>query len=328
MAGAEIERDEAQKERFLLKELFNRESVGELARVVGVALPSFDRTRFVARVFDEHWPARALKHRMRHVTTILHEFLPGDFRRQLSILVSAAKVAPKGFYALVFSDFVEVYGTEDWEASVPALGQFTRLESAEFAIRPFIERDQKRTLAQLLEWAGDAHPAVRRLASEGCRPRLPWGVRLESLVRDPKPILAILERLGDDPDDGVRRSVANNLNDIAKDHPQVVTDLLRRWNPQPGTDLYRLASHALRTLLKRGNPEALAVLGFASNPPMKFVSVGLEPPAPVIGGSAQLTFSIAPMSDDPQPVLVGYAIHFVKAGGKHFRKGIPTRALC
>jgi hypothetical protein len=119
--------------------------------------------------------------------------------------------------------------------------------------------------------------------------------------------------------------VANNLNDIAKDHPQVVTDLLRRWNPQPGTDLYRLASHALRTLLKRGNPEALEVLGFAPNPPVKLVSVGLEPPAPIIGRSAQLTFSIAPMSDDPQPVLVGYAIHFVKAAGntsaKVFRLG-------
>jgi 3-methyladenine DNA glycosylase AlkC len=316
MPTDDLDPQSAQKERFLLKELFNRDTVGEVAGAVGTALPGFDGKTFESRVFDDEWPDRVLKQRMRHVTTVLHGLLPGNYRRQLSILLAAANLAPKRFAALVFSDFVEVYGTGDWDASVPALAEFTRLESAEFAIRPFIARYPERTMAQMLEWAGNADPAVRRLASEGCRPRLPWAMRLEPLVADPGPILPILERLRHDPDESVRRSVANNLNDIAKDHPQVVTDLLRRWDPRPGTDLYRLASHALRTLLKRGDRAALEVLGFTENPPVKVDGLALEPSTPAIGGSAQLTFSVESASSEPQQVLVGYAIHFVKAAGR------------
>lgn len=262
---------------------------------------------------------------MRHVTTALHELIPGDYRGQLEVLLAAASHTPEGFPSLVYSDFVRAYGTGDWEASVPALATFTRLGSAEFAIRPFIASDQDRTLAQMLEWAADPQPAVRRLATEGCRPRLPWGIRLQALVADPAPILPILERLHEDPDESVRRSVANNLNDISRDHPDVVIGLLRSWDPRPGTDTYRLARHALRTLLKRGDPGALAVLGFKAGPSVKLQALTLEPPAPQIGGSARLTFTITSTLAESQPVMVDYALHYVKADGstspKVFRLG-------
>jgi 3-methyladenine DNA glycosylase AlkC len=315
----------AQDEPFLLKNLFDHKSVGAIGDAVADALPAFGRSVFMESVFDNGWDARELKQRMRHVTTVLHELIPGDYREQLDVLLAAAASATEGFPALVYSDFVQTYGSGDWEASVPALATFTRLASAEFAIRPFIASDQDRTLAQMLEWAADPDPAVRRLATEGCRPRLPWGMRLHALVADPAPILPILERLHADPDESVRRSVANNLNDISRDHPQVVIDLVRSWDPQPGTDTYRLARHALRTLLKRGDPGALAVLGFKAGLSVELNAMTLEPPAPQIGGSARLSFTITSTLAETQPVMVDYAVHYVKADGstspKVFRLG-------
>lgn len=312
-------------EPFLLKNLFDRSSVGAIGVAVGTALPDFDGAIFMGRVFDESWEARELKQRMRHVTTVLHDLIPGDYRQQLDVLLAGAASATEGFPALVYSDFVQTYGSDDWDASVPALATFTRLESAEFAIRPFIASDQDRTLTQMLEWTADPDPAVRRLATEGCRPRLPWGMRLHALVADPTPILPILERLHTDPDESVRRSVANNLNDISRDHPQVVIDLLRSWQPQPGTDTYRLARHALRTLLKRGDPGALAVLGFKAGLSVELNGLTLEPAAPQIGGSARLTFTITSTVPETQPVMVDYAVHYIKADGstspKVFRLG-------
>jgi 3-methyladenine DNA glycosylase AlkC len=315
----------ANDEPFLLKDLFDRKTVGEIADAVEAALPSFDRAGFLERVFDEGWSGRELKQRMRHVTSVLHGAIPGAYRDQLRVLLAAADHAVEGFAALVYSDFVQAYGTGDWEASVPALARFTRLASAEFAIRPFIAADRDRTLAQMLEWAGDPDPAVRRLATEGCRPRLPWGMRLHDLVADPAPVLPILEQLHTDPDESVRRSVANNLNDISRDHPDVVLDLLRAWQPEPGTNTYRLARHALRTLLKRGQPAALEILGFKAGLSVRLDSLKLEPPAPVIGGNARLTFVMVSTLESPQPVMVDYAVHYVKADGgtspKVFRLG-------
>lgn len=310
----------AQDQPFLLKNLFDGESVGGIGDAVQKALPAIDRSTFMDLVFDARWPGRELKQRMRHITTVLNDLIPGSYREQLKVLLRAAPATPRGFVCLVYSDFVEAYGTDDWDASVPALAEFTRLESAEFAIRPFIAGQPERTLAQMLRWAADPDPAVRRLATEGCRPRLPWGMRLQALVADPAPILPILERLRDDPDESVRRSVANNLNDISRDHPQVVLDLLRRWGPQPATPLYRLARHALRTLLKHGNPEALQILGFGPEPSVASQALTLEPSAPSIGGSARLSFTVVSTLNAPQPVMVDYAVHYVKAAGGNSRK--------
>lgn len=310
---------------FLLKNLFDRESVGAIGNAVHAGSPEFERSAFVERVFDSGWTARELKQRIRRISEALHEVLPGTYREQLDLLLAAVPHAAKGFSSLVYSDFVEAYGTDDWEASVPALARFTRLESAEFAIRPFIASNQKRTMARMLQWAEDPDPAVRRLATEGCRPRLPWGMRLRALVADPAPILPILDCLHNDPDESVRRSVANNLNDISRDHPEVVIDLLRSWEPQPGTDTYKLARHALRTLLKRGDPDALEVLGFKAGLSVRLEGLTLEPPSPQIGGNARITFTIESTLDHPQPVMVDYAVHYVKADGttspKVFRLG-------
>ncbi len=318
----------AKQDPFLLKDLFDRKSVGEIADAVEAALPTLDRSAFMDRVFDDGWSGRELKQRMRHITSALRAAIPGGYREQLQVLLVAADHAVEGFAAVVYPDFVQAYGTEDWEASVPALARFTRLASAEFAVRPFIAADPRRTLAEMYKWAGDAHQAVRRLATEGCRPRLPWGMRLHALVADPEPILPILERLYGDPDESVRRSVANNLNDISRDHPGLVVTVLKSWRPEPGTDTYRLARHALRTLLKRGHPGALSVLGFKAGLSVELKQLSLDPPAPRIDGAARLSFSLTSTLGETQPVMVDYAVHYVKAGGgtapKVFRLGSVT----
>lgn len=302
-------------EPFLLKDLFDVESVGELSAAVHAAHPAFDAEAFLAEVFDDRWESLELKQRMRRLAEVLDEHLPGDYRRKLQILLAAARHTPAGFPAMAYSDFVEAYGTDDWEASVPALEQFTTLVSAEFAIRPFIEADPDRTLARMLEWASAPDPAVRRLASEGCRPRLPWGMRLQSLVDDPRPVFPILERLRDDPDESVRRSVANNLNDIAKDHPDLVVETLRRWNRSPSEHTPRLIRHALRTLLKRGDPEAMELLGFSRHPRVEVTEVRVEPDRVPIGGSARLSLTLVSTDEEPQQLMVDYVIHYVKANG-------------
>lgn len=315
-------------EPFLLKDLFDRESVAALGAAVAAADPEFDVGGFVAAVFDEAWEQRELKQRMRHIADVLRRQLPADYRNALEVLLAAVPhAAGLGFPAMVFSDFVEAYGTHDWNASVPALAHFTKLVSAEFAVRPFIAADQERTLAQMLEWAGDRDPAVRRLASEGCRPRLPWGMRLQALVDDPRPVVPILDALRSDPDEAVRRSVANNLNDIAKDHPGLVIDVIRRWAEAPDEHLPGLRKHALRTLLKRGDPEAMRLLGFRPDAAVELTAVAVEPAVAAVGGTAQLRFTMASTADELQPLMVDYAVHYVKADGSTAPKVFKLKTM-
>jgi 3-methyladenine DNA glycosylase AlkC len=169
------------------------------------------------------------------------------------------------FFYLPHTTFVADYGLDPahnggrdpFEASMKALHELTRRFTAEFAIRPFLIAQEARTLASLMKWTRDPDPHVRRLCSEGSRPRLPWGLRLQSFVRDPRPTLPILEALKDDPELYVRRSVANHLGDIAKDHPDLVLDLCARWLKGASSERKWLIRHALRYPAKKGSKAAL-----------------------------------------------------------------------
>ena len=218
---------------------------------------------------------------MRHITGALHEVLPADFPRALTIL---REVAPGycDFDGMVFSDYVAQYGQDHWDMSLAALREFTQYISAEFAIRPFLRHDAGRALTAMREWARDPHPAVRRLASEGSRPRLPWGISLPAFKRDPRPLLPILDQLKSDPDESVRRSVANNLNDIAKDHPDWVLDLAEAWYGRTN-QVDAVLKHGCRTLLKAGNTRALRLFGFAAPTQVEVSYFSLRPARPAIG---------------------------------------------
>jgi 3-methyladenine DNA glycosylase AlkC len=187
--------------------------------------------------------------------------------------------------------------------------------SAEFAIRPFIERYPERTMAQMLEWAGHESPEVRRLSSEGCRPRLPWGIRLHDLVADPSPILPILERLKNDESESVRKSVANNLNDISKENPDVVLDLLRRWQTEATEEIHWITGHALRTLVKQGHPQALALLGYGSADDIAVHNLAVEPRSIQVGDKVTLFFDIESLADEPLNLMIDYVVYHMRANG-------------
>jgi 3-methyladenine DNA glycosylase AlkC len=300
-----------------IKDYYNKQSVAALAGAIRQFHPGLDPDEFLSGVFDDAWQGRELKERTRHITTVLNELLPPDYRASLQILDQALPLlSTEGIVKLVFPDFVEVYGLHDWEASIAALEAFTQEISAEFSIRPFIVRYPERTMVQMLAWAHHEHPEVRRLASEGCRPRLPWGIRLHALLADPSPILPILEKLRDDESESVRRSVANNLNDISKDNPEVVLALLRHWQAERTPETDWITRHALRTLLKKGDAQALELLGYPSDPAIAVHHVAVEPATIPVGGEVTLSFEIESCSDQAQNLMVDYVVHHMRANGQ------------
>jgi 3-methyladenine DNA glycosylase AlkC len=226
----------------------------------------------------------------------------------------------EGIVQWVFTDYVEVYGLDDWEASMAALEAFTQRMSAEFAIRPFVARYPARTMAQMQAWAEHESAEVRRLASEGCRPRLPWGIRLHDLVADPSPIVPILERLKDDESESVRKSVANNLNDISKDNPDAVLEILRGWQAGASDDVRWITGHALRTLVKKGHPEALALLGYGGADEIAVHNLAVEPEHIRIGDEIKLSFEIESRAGEPLNLMVDYVVYHMRANGRQSPK--------
>lgn len=307
-----------------LKDIYFSDAfIRRLAADIAAIYPAAAADRLLQHIYVPGFLDLSLKAKMRHITQALHEVLPADFPRALGIL---RQIAPRyqDFDGMVFSDYVALYGHDHWDMSLAALREFTQHVSAEFAIRSFLRHDATRALATMRVWAGDSQAAVRRLASEGCRPRLPWGVSLPAFKRDPRPLLPILEQLKDDPDEAVRRSVANNLNDIAKDNPGWVLDLAEQWyGRSPRVD--SVVKHGCRTLLKRGNARALSLFGFAAPEQVEINYLALRPARAAIGESVTLSYDLNIKADDAVSLRLEYAVLFVKAYGKTSRKVFHQR---
>ncbi|TXK45367.1 hypothetical protein FVR03_12585 [Pontibacter qinzhouensis] len=178
----------------LLKDIYNKALVQRLSTNLSQHYPMFQQQEFIQAVLDELWERRELKERMRHITRCVHRFLPLPYTQQLDVLYN---IAPgyTGLAGIIFPDFVEVYGLEYYEESVAALAAFTSYSSSEFAVRPFIQLHPAPMMEQMQRWATHENHLLRRLASEGCRPRLPWAIGLPDLRKDPSPVLPILEAL-------------------------------------------------------------------------------------------------------------------------------------
>jgi 3-methyladenine DNA glycosylase AlkC len=220
----------------------------------------------------------------------------------------------EGFRYLPFVFFVAYHGTDHFEDAMAAQYELTKRFTAEFSVRAYIERYPDKTLARLRIWAHDDNVHVRRLVSEGTRPRLPWAPQLRRFREDPMPVLELLELLKDDEEEYVRRSVANNLNDIAKDHPDLVVATATEW--WNGDDnRRRLVRHGLRTLIKQGDPGALAILGYGKDSPTRIDGVAVTPEVVSIGESVRITIELVNPSDQPSEALVDIVVHFVKANG-------------
>ncbi|HLU10537.1 MAG TPA: DNA alkylation repair protein [Oceanobacillus sp.] len=301
--------------------LYSRQSFEDVAAALEQVYPAFDRAAFFARIYDDTWEQRTLMQRMRHIPVVLRTLLPPDYREALEILQRAAPLLRHhGFHVVGFSEFIALYGLDDWEASLPALAYLTRFASSEFAVRPFILKDTPRMMAQMLAWAGDENEHVRRLAREGCRPRLPWGVAFPAFKKDPSPILPILERLKNDPSEYVRRSVANNLNDIAKDNPHVVIEVLRRWQVDADKNVQWIIQRALRSLVKAGHTEALALLGYTNGAEVTVKSLTLSADKVTMNQPFTLCAEIESQGSQPQNLVIDYVVYFMKANGKQAPK--------
>jgi 3-methyladenine DNA glycosylase AlkC len=298
-----------------LKRLYTPAYVKRLAGNIAAVEPDFAAAQFVSAVLGRGWKSLELKQRVRRISTSLGEHLPGEYPAQLATLT---RIAPDhaGLLGLFLPDFVEVHGQDDVVGSIPALQYFTQFSSSEFAVRPFIVRYEDHMMQVMRAWASLGNEHVRRLASEGCRPRLPWGRALERFIEDPTPILPILERLRADPSEYVRRSVANNLNDIGKDHPDLVLDTARRWlGESEATD--QLVKHGCRTLLKRGDQRALKLFGQHDAVPVK---AQLTLAAKTVSIGKSLGFAVVLRSAAATHARIEYAIDFVKKSGATSRK--------
>ena len=315
---------------------FNATGVRTLAANVRRAWPAFDEKGFVATVLAR-LPELGLNERNHLIRDTLHRDLPKDYAQAVAILVKSLgpEAQPEGpqsyssFYVMAQCAYVAEYGLAHPALSLAALREMTKRFSAEFAIRPFLDQHTDLTLATLAAWATDASPQIRRLVSEGSRPRLPWGSRLHRFVRDPQPVLQLLELLKEDGVLYVRRSVANNLNDIAKDHPDLVVDTLRRWQKSKNPDTQWLVKHALRTLLKQGHPEALALLGYPAGAALAVHGLTVQPRQIKTGDALTFAFQIESKADRPQKLMIDYVIHYRKANGQTAPKvfKLTTRTL-
>lgn len=302
----------------LKDQFFTEDSLKQLADAVQSAYPDFNQEQFFSRIYTDEWQDLPLKGQMYHTTRALGAALPQEYSQALAVLRQAAPQV-RGFEVMCLSDYVEQYGQHDWELSMPALRDFTRFGSAEFAVRPFLDADPERGMAYLLAWADDENEHVRRLASEGCRPRLPWAMALPKFKRNPAPILPVLEKLKDDESETVRRSVANNLNDISKDHPELVLELAERWyGHSERTDA--LVRHALRGLLKAGDRRALQLFGIGTAEMLQVSDLAVEPDQLKIGEELVFRYRLYVQGEAACRVRLEYALDFVKARGAHSRK--------
>lgn len=296
-----------------LKEMFNAARFRRIAKDTAAVYPKFDGSRFLALTVPGLEPCNLLQ-RLRRVTEGLRATLPSDYPKALGILRRLAPRTERGFVSLFLPDFVGLYGLDHFEDSMEALKFFTPFGSSEFGIRPFLRQDLRRTLKVMEGWARAEDDHVRRLASEGCRPRLPWSFRLEALVTDPSPTGRILDALRADPSLYVRKSVANHLNDITKNHPDWVLDRVEGWDRENPHTAW-ITKHALRTLIKAGHRRALTVIGAGQEARVRVGDFSVTPARVRLGGEVVFSLRLISEARRAQKLLVDYAIRYVKKSG-------------
>lgn len=266
-----------------------------------------------------------LKDRVLVLAEELRHRLPEDYPTAIGLITDSLGpelreeqgMFTESWYLMPVARFVEEYGIQHPDASLHSLNLITRVHTGEFAIRPYLHHHQALTMKYVEEWARSDSHNVRRLASEGIRPRLPWHSRFEPFIQDPAPVIDIIDLLVEDPSKYVRTSVANNLNDIAKDHPDLAIATAKRWLARAeDTDRARwVVNRGLRTLVKAGHPDALAVVGAAPDPNISVTDVVLDTTCPHIDDGMRITATVTNAGDETRDVLIDYQVHFRRSDG-------------
>ena len=310
------------------KNLLNKDVIKGMAMHFQRQWSKFDAKGFVAAATKD-LDTLELKARTEHITNTMIDYLPADFKKAGKIMLaslgsplgddlSAGTVDAKGIagWAVTpLTHYVGLRGHDHFDLSMNLFKEMTKRASSEFGIRFFLLASPQKTLSVMKTWTTDCNQHVRRLASEGSRPRLPWAMHLPVFIKDPAPVLEILEKLKDDDKEYVRRSVANSLNDIAKDNSELVAKTAAQWMKGASQERKKLIRHACRTLVKGGHKKTLKVLGFKP-PKIKKASIKIVTPKVIFGDALQFTFTINSDVNQKQALMIDYIIHHQKAKGK------------
>lgn len=315
-----------------LKNQYGTQIPHRIAAMISQSYPGFDKQKFLDFVLPDY-ESLELMPRGWHMADGLRHALPNNYETAIEILLASlppaksaiAEISPTAdreggslapFLFMPHTFFVARYGLDDFDASMRAQYELTQRFTAEFSIRPFLEHHTDATLQTLQRWIADPSEHVRRLISEGTRPRLPWASRLRKFQKDPTPVLALLEQLKDDSSLYVRRSVANNLNDIGKDNPQVLFSTAERWMTNASAQRAWVVKHALRVAIKNAEPQALAIIGFGKPAKVLVENVLIAPQTTTEGGQVTLSFELSNKTRNAQSLLVDFQVHYVKANGQ------------
>ncbi len=309
------------------KNLFNPTMIAAMGNHLQASNPSFNKKLFIKNA-SNGLDSLELKARAIQIQTALDPLLPTDFRAACEMILGS--LSPKtdedwladdihtlgisGWAIMPLAEIVAARGLSDFDYAMNVLAQLTKRFTSEFAVRPFFLADENRAVEIACDWARDDNYHVRRLASEGSRPRLPWGLRLQNFVTDPTPLIPLLETLRDDPSEYVRRSVANSLNDIAKDHPDKIAGIATDWLIDASKERTRLIKHACRSLIKSGHAPTLAALGYGP-PKLKVEPISLDKDEVQMGESIGFSVSFESTAKTSQSLIVDYVVHHQKANG-------------
>lgn len=310
-------------ETYALKNYINRVSIRTLGKQMNSAWPDFPLDRFV-RASCRNLEPLEFTQRTRHVAAALRKSLPDGIPTALKVITEGLPEELPGvdgmfsehFWLWPLSDFIRDFATDHWDEAIEACYWLTRCFTSEFAIRPQLERHPQETLKVLLEWTADESQHVRRLCSEGTRPRLPWASRL-NLPRDL--VYPILESLKCDSSKFVQKSVANHLNDLGKDDPAWLLKTMKAWSLADDPTTNWIIGHALRSLIKAGDATALSILGYGPAK-LKEVTLTVSPKKVAISENATVHLQLSPSGSRPQNLLIDWVMHYARPNGRVSQK--------
>lgn len=307
------------KDKYLNTNFFKQLSID-----LKTAYPTLNKNKFYTDCIKP-LDSLELKQRVTHTTLVVAQHLPNNYKKSISVLYDLSEQINTEFGYLFMSEFVSTYGMDDYKISINALRDFTHHCSSEFAIRDYLKQDFSKTIKHMQSWCEHDNEHIRRLASEGSRPRLPWGVKLQQVIDKPSLTWSILNKLKNDPSIYVQKSVANHLNDISKDNADWMIKKISQW-PNKKTPQW-IIKHGCRTLIKQGHTPTLSLLGF-EKPDVKINNVKINKHEVKIGDSLEFSFEIKNKAKKTQNLVIDYNIHFLKKNGQHQAKTFKLKTFC
>ena len=303
----------------LWKDYLSKDAVSVFAKCIKDVYPKFDQKKYAMTVLSDGFLKLELKERLNKIAESLKSFLPADYDVAMGILIKAApQVGTFENWALTI--YVEKFGLKHFKSSVHAMQELTKYGTGEFAIRPFMIQHTARMLPILMKWTKSKNEHIRRLAAEGSRPRGVWVAHIEAFKKDERHVMKILEKLKNDESLYVRKAVANNLNDISKEHPDLVSQTCKKWQKTGDARTEWIIQHGCRTLIKNGHAGALNLFGFASKPKVKVKSFLIKPAKIKMRGAATLVLKLSTDKKSKQKLSIDYRVYFVTKNGSKTKR--------